>query len=200
MAGRSFFTQNGSNFFHVSSAFQKSIRRYDEHRALFYATELELSGQIDYVWYRMFVISSEDIGLADPDIPVRLKALHEIYEMHKAKKNKHKPERLPFVHAVMMLTRAKKSRIVDNKLCMYYDLRNEIPHPDFPDYTFDMHTKEGKAKGRGNDYFYFESAKIENVGIKAVPDEYKIRDLVWNLYRKREGKPELTPEQIEKAS
>lgn len=191
---KSFFTKDGSNFFHVSSAFQKSIRRCDEHRALYYATELDLSGEIDYVWYRLFVMASEDIGMADSYIPGRLKALHDIYLFLKAKNNKHKPERLPFVNAVILMARAKKSRLVDNKLCLYYDLRDTIPKPEYIDAVFDMHTKEGRAKNRGNDHFYIHSAAIANYDPARVPDEFSVRNYVWNQYRKKDGLAPLTEE------
>ena len=46
----------------VASALQKSIRRGDEPQALFWSTELDLSGYTEYAWKRLRIITSEDIG------------------------------------------------------------------------------------------------------------------------------------------
>ena len=48
----------------VTSALQKSIRRGDERGAVFWASELDLSGYGKYVWKRLKIIASEDIGPA----------------------------------------------------------------------------------------------------------------------------------------
>ena len=51
----------------VASAMQKEIRRGHEREALFWATELDLAGYGDYVWKRLRIIASEDVGLADTE-------------------------------------------------------------------------------------------------------------------------------------
>lgn len=50
----------GYDFFEVSSAMQKAIRRADTGVAGFFALELWASGYRDYVWKRLFTISAED--------------------------------------------------------------------------------------------------------------------------------------------
>ena len=50
----------GYDFFEVSSAMQKAIRRADTGVAGFFALELWMSGYKDYVWKRLFTISAED--------------------------------------------------------------------------------------------------------------------------------------------
>jgi replication-associated recombination protein RarA len=45
---------------------QKCIRRGLERDALFWATELDRSNFGEYVWKRLRIIASEDIGIADP--------------------------------------------------------------------------------------------------------------------------------------
>ena len=187
MAGE-FYTKNGYNFYHVASAFQKCIRRGMEHDALYWGTELYKSGQANYAWFRMQVIVSEDCGLANPTLPAQIEALYQTYLRFKEKGNKHDPQKLQFVHAILLLVRSKKSRLVDNKLCYYFDLEAEVKKPGFPDFVFDQHTREGRAKGRGNEFFYEESAKIENWGQEEVPDEFEFRDMVRALYLKRDGK------------
>lgn len=174
---------SGLNFYHVASAFQKAIRRGDEHKALWYGTEFYLSNYGGYAWFRMQVMMSEDIGLAEPHLPAQINALYQTYERFKKKKNKHAPEKLPFIHAILLMCRAKKSRIVDNLLCEYMDgdLRAKMPQPEFGDEVFGMHTREGKKMGRGNDFFYEHEAHIENEGLPE--EEYIVRDRVWEKYK-----------------
>ena len=53
-------TVGGYDFFEVSSAMQKAIRRADAAVAGYFALELWTSGYRDYVWKRLFTISAED--------------------------------------------------------------------------------------------------------------------------------------------
>ena len=53
-------TKGGYDFYEVSSAMQKAIRRADIAVAGFFALELWESGFRDYVWKRLFTISAED--------------------------------------------------------------------------------------------------------------------------------------------
>jgi len=163
-------TVRGYDFFEVSSAFQKSIRRGEEEDALYWAVELDLSGRAQYVWKRMLVMVSEDIGLAEPHLPATIRALHQTWLDFKAKNDKHKPERLQFIHAVLLLARAKKSRIVDHAICVAYG--GGLEERDIPDYALDKHTRRGKRMGRGFDHFFKECIKLENEP-DDLPDEYE---------------------------
>ena len=62
----------------VASALQKSLRRGEERDALFWATELELSGFGKYVWKRLRIIASEDVGLAEPLAAATVRALEMV--------------------------------------------------------------------------------------------------------------------------
>ncbi|MDQ0592179.1 replication-associated recombination protein RarA [Chryseobacterium ginsenosidimutans] len=184
-------TQSGINFFTCSSAFQKFVRRGMEHEALWFGTELYISGYEEYVWFRMRVMVCEDVGLANPQLTARIQSLYQVYLDFKKKKNKHGPERLPFVNALLLLVRSEKSRIVDNILCEYIFLREtiEVPNLDKPEYDFvwDMHTLKGKKMGRGNDHFYEEAGKITNEPDWLLDEEYEIRDRVWKKYSKNDS-------------
>lgn len=190
-------TVGGHNFYTVASAIQKYVRRGDEHKALYWFTELFISGYDNYAWKRIKVMVSEDVGLANPTLPHQIHALYQTYVEMKKEKNKHCPEKLPFVHAVLLLVRSPKSRIVDNLLCQYFDLRDNLQTPEFDDYVFCLHTLEGKKKGRGNRHFYEEAAHIENSN---MPEEYDVRDHVAEQYYKRDAlkkeKKELSNPQL----
>jgi replication-associated recombination protein RarA len=153
----------------VASALQKSIRRCDEEGALFWATELDLSGYGEYCWKRLRIITSEDVGLAEPGMPANIQALYQAWsDQRKKKDERHGPERLFLVHAVILLARAKKSRMVDHALIAYYEA--ERPTRSIPDCALDKHTIAGKRLGRGHEHFWTEGAKVENAA--QIEDPY----------------------------
>ena len=65
---------------HVISALQKEIRRGHEENAVLLAYEMILTSPAmeDYLWYRLRVISVEDIGFGDVNAPVILQSLYEM--------------------------------------------------------------------------------------------------------------------------
>lgn len=171
-------TIKGYDFFEVSSSFQKSIRRGDEMQAMYWAVELYNSGYQNYVWKRMIIMCSEDVGLGDPFTIVQMMALKQSWDYLVAKKDKAIPERLPFTHAVVMLARSCKSRYMDHAITCYWHM-NKTEHLEIPDYAYDMHTRKGKAMGRGLEFFYSESVKLENAN--KIPGEEKIEELAMEI-------------------
>lgn len=156
-------TKNGYDFFEVSSAFQKSIRRCDENETMFWAVELYVSNYAKYLWKRMLIMTSEDVGLAAPGLPSQIIALKQSYDYLLSLKDKHTPEVLPFIHALLLLVRSKKSRFVDLAFSVYWDNHNKAKNShDVPDYSLDMHTRRGKKLGRGLEHFYKEGALVNN--------------------------------------
>src|SRR4051794_36627948 len=97
-------TLHGHPFDEAASALQKSIRRSQEDDALYWAASLDLAGYPHSVWRRLYVIASEDVGMADPDAIVRVRALHEGWKELRAKKQPNN-ERLFMAQAVMVLAR-----------------------------------------------------------------------------------------------
>lgn len=153
-------TAGGYKCGEVASALQKSIRRGLEEDALFWATELDMSNFGEYVWKRLRIIASEDIGQADPGVAVRLRALYDNWrDQRKKEDSRHAPERLFLVDAIMTLCRAKKSREVDCALIVFYEgVRGLRP---IPDYALDRHTGRGKAKHRAWRHFWEEGARLD---------------------------------------
>src|SRR5437879_4419775 len=68
-------TPGGYRCDEVASALQKCIRRGLADDALFWATELDLAGFGEYVWKRLRIIASEDVGLSDNSIAPAISAL-----------------------------------------------------------------------------------------------------------------------------
>src|SRR5262245_23061549 len=106
----------------VASALQKAVRRCDEDGALFWATELDLSGYGEYCWKRLKIMVSEDIGIAEPVLAAEIEALYcNWVNQRKKQDTKHGPGRLFLVHAVIVIARAKKCRMVDHALIAFYE-------------------------------------------------------------------------------
>jgi replication-associated recombination protein RarA len=175
MGQQSFFAQqtfNGHDLGEVVSALQKSIRRGLEEEALYWAAELDLSNFGEHCWKRLRVISSEDVGLAEPNIAANIHALYVTWsEFKKAKKPgaKLNPDRMFLTHAVLLLCRAKKSRIVDNAMNLFWKGHTEMQR-DIPEWALDKHTLRGKRMGRSWDHFWDEGCKLVNES--DLPDNY----------------------------
>jgi len=168
-------TVNGYDFFEVSSALQKSIRRGLEDDALFWMVELFLSNYGEYCWKRLKIIVSEDIGLAAPNLPANIQALYQMYsDQVKKSDGKKFPERLFLTHAVIMMCRAKKSRLVDWSVMAYWDTHADTLR-DIPDVALDKHSARGRKKGRGWKHFFEEGTLLEPHEIQ--PGETEVREI-----------------------
>lgn len=154
-------TKKGYGFFEATSTFQKAIRRNDEAMALYFMTEFFNSGYEEYLWKRMKIIVSEDIGLAMPGMPSIINALHQNFIDQTKDKKESRPERMFLVHAVLLLCRCKKSRLVDYALIKVWR-EHDSKEVRIPDYAHDMHTLRGKQLNRGLDHFYEVGAHLEN--------------------------------------
>ena len=106
----------GYDLYEVMSAMQKTIRRGLEEDALFWGTELYLGDYADHAWSRLLVISSEDVGLAST-AGMYTKVLNDMYRRNK----KSGEARLYFTHAILLLARAPKSRIVDHATIVSFE-------------------------------------------------------------------------------
>ena len=180
-------TRNGYEFFEVSSAIQKAIRRGDEDVALYFAAELYNSGYAEYLWKRLKIIASEDIGLAEPLMPATIQALYQSFvDVKKKADGKHFPDRLFLVHAVLLLVRAQKSRLVDWALICAFDHANN-EKIEIPDYAYDMHTRKGRKMNRTIDHFWNEASRLEPHDPHEREDEY--REEAYRIFRKRAGCP-----------
>lgn len=154
-------TVGGYTMDECSSAFQKSIRRSLVDDALFWGTEMELSGYGNYVWKRLRIIATEDIGPADPMVTVVVSTLYQNWQdFRKPKPNV--GEVMFLVHAIIVAARAPKSRLVDHSLTVH--CHGPRPHREVPDYALDKHTQRGRMKGRvhaeGFRHFFEEAATL----------------------------------------
>jgi replication-associated recombination protein RarA len=153
-------TRCGHPLGEVASAFQKSIRRGLEDEALHWGVELDSSNYGEYAWKRLRIMASEDVGLAEPMLAATVYALYQNWiDQRRKKDTKHGPERLFLVHAILLLVRARKSRIVDHALITYY---GNHERREIPDYALDKHTGAGRRLGRGVEHFFDEGIRLAN--------------------------------------
>jgi replication-associated recombination protein RarA len=169
-------TRRGYPFDIAASSLQKCIRRGQEEDALYWACELSSSGFTQYVWRRLLVITSEDVGLAEPHMPATIHALHQsaLHLEANARGRRQGVGRLQLVHAVLLLSRARKSRVVDHALIA---LAADESVREVADVAIDKHTKQGRAMGRGYEHFFEEASLLADVetgelGQGALPDAY----------------------------
>jgi replication-associated recombination protein RarA len=106
---------------------QKSIRRGNEELAMFFAVDMIAGGYVDYMWRRLTIIASEDIGIADPFCAVLINALSQNAEISRgnAKKTVRNDQLEPLQEAILYMCRTKKSRYGDDFLC-YINARRDI--------------------------------------------------------------------------
>ena len=157
-------TKKGYFLDEVVSSLQKSIRRGMEEEALFWALELADSGYGQYLWRRLGVIVSEDIGLAEPLSPVIINSLAE--NCKRCTKSWKEPEMLPMARAVLYMCRCYKNREVDDyleyvRLKIKNGLRLEVP-----EWALDVHTDRGKKIIKDNKIdpirqFYLEGSILD---------------------------------------
>ncbi len=166
-------SKKGYDLSEVISALQKCVRRGLEAEAMYWTVELYESGFDEYCWKRLRIMASEDVGLAEPLMPASIAALYQLYQELKKKKDEHqRPERLPLTHAVFLLCRARKSRVIDNALVHFWGSHNET-RLEVPDFALDKHTARGRTMGRGFGHFLEVGAHLENLGQVEGEQQYR---------------------------
>ena len=156
-------TRDGYRCDEVVSALQKSIRRGDSDGALTWAHQLNVSGYGAWAWRRLFIIVSEDIGLAEPAAPAVIAGLWTASQTLLANQRKPAPGEkvshpwLQLLQATWYLARSPKNRELAD-LCGVLEFRAQRGElPPIPDVARDMHTAAGRAMGRGSVHFEDES-------------------------------------------
>lgn len=163
-------TVNGYDFYEVTSAMQKAIRRNQPDVAGYFALELFHSNFIDYLWKRLFIISAEDCyGLVTKEI----EALYNAFMLVRRRAKKENAGRIFVSKAVLILCSARKCRDADHLQNLVYDRKmideekvkqflenvSKKDKIEVPEYTFDCHTKKGRMRGKTKKQFFKEEIK-----------------------------------------
>jgi len=133
-----------NDMFEYMSAMQKEIRRNNPKHAFYFAWKLEEINPV-FMMNRLQEIVSEDIGAAQPNLPMVFQILKKQYF---DKMNKGKDGDLELAHLIMLLASGPKSR---DTVALIDVVGLGIEHGELnlpiPDYALDKHTRRGKANG-----------------------------------------------------
>ena len=154
-------TANGFSADHVISALQKEIRRGQTENAAVLAYEMVLTSPAleDYLWYRLMVISVEDIGFGEPQAPILINALRQMVQTFDRQAGERK---LFAIHAARYLCGCQKDRSSDEMAIWISRAVDQGKiEPQIPDYALDMHTAAGQEMGRDRRHFFEEAAKLD---------------------------------------
>jgi len=169
-------TKNNYSLDEVVSALQKSIRRGLEEESLYWAIEMAESGYGQYLWRRLSIIVSEDIGLVEKLAPVIINSLSE--NCKRCTKTWKEPVMLPIAQAILYLCRCYKNREVDDFLeYIRLKIKNGF-RLEVPDWALDVHTESGRkliAKNKLNptEIFYKQGSLLSNEKILNKGNIYK---------------------------
>ncbi len=153
-------TPRGHRVDEANSALQKAVRRSEEENALYWARE-SYEARPHNLWKRLFTYSSEDVGIADSNVCVQIRTLYENWKQFH--------DQMWVVHAVLILVRAPKSRIVDHAGIAAFGAKSPsgkqasdpvLAYREVPDHTLDKHTARGRAMGRGYKHFFNEGTVL----------------------------------------
>ena len=169
----------------VISALQKEIRRGNTENAALLAYEMATtSPEMEaYLWYRLLVISVEDVGMGDPQAPVLVNTLYEISQRFGQRGGE---GLLMVIHAVRYLSSCRKDRSSD-EMTLWAKLASERGGalPVIPDYALDMHTADGKKMGRGLPHFLKIGAQVN----PELPERDRTyRDRIMKMVGEKDGR------------
>jgi len=174
-------TRSGHRLDEATSALQKAIRRSDLDGAGYWTAEM-MDRYPHHVWRRLRTITSEDVGVAWPEGPAVIVALHQAFEQERAEKRGNGS--LALMHAALLLARARKSRLVVHALLVH---STDPEHREVPDVALDKHTKAGRELGRGMAHFFEEAALLADPGTGELTAEGSIPDPYLDRARKALG-------------
>lgn len=160
------FDTDGDSHYDLLSAFQKSIRGSDENAALIYLALLLKGGDIQSVIRRLLVITSEDIGLANPQASMMVKSLTD------SSLQLGLPEaRIPLAQAVILLATSPKSNSVITSIDSANKAIDSGTNLEIPDYLKDAHYSGAKTFDRKGTYKYPHNYKNNYVKASYMPKE-----------------------------
>jgi replication-associated recombination protein RarA len=192
-------TPNGMNPYDLMSALQKFIRRSMEKEALYVCYELEASNLYPHMRNRLSVVVYEDCGMANPELLNSI-GMH-LHQMDKFHKGNNGAWRLILGTIILQACRGEKTRLTDHFISAvaFERCNGYVMNLDDYDFVYDNHTRKGKAKGRGRDFFFEEATKIiestetndyRDDEIKNIDQAYS-KGNAWELYRKDNRQTEL---------
>jgi putative ATPase len=141
------YDRDGDYHFDTISAFIKSVRGSDPDAALYWLAKMVRAGEDPaFIFRRMIILASEDVGLADPQ------ALRVVIACAEAFDRIGFPEgNFPLAHACLYLATAPKS----NTTMSFFDAMAEVEKEDaeVPKHLRDA-SRDAESFGHGEGYIY----------------------------------------------
>jgi putative ATPase len=141
------YDRDGDYHFDTISAFIKSVRGSDPDAALYWLAKMVRAGEDpSFIFRRMIILASEDVGLADPD------ALRVVISCAEAFDRIGFPEgNFPLAHACLYLATAPKS----NTTMGFFDALSAVEKEDaeVPNHLRDTN-RDSESFGHGDGYIY----------------------------------------------
>jgi putative ATPase len=141
------YDKDGDYHFDSISAFIKSIRGSDPDAALYWLAKMVRAGEDPaFLFRRMLILASEDVGLADPYAVCVVSACAQAFERIGF------PEgNFPLAHACLYLATAPKS----NSAMAFFDALKEVEQEDaeVPNHLKDTN-RDSESFGHGDGYIY----------------------------------------------
>ena len=141
------YDRDGDYHFDTISAFIKSVRGSDPDAALYWLAKMVRAGEDPkFIFRRMIILASEDVGLADPH------ALSVVISCAEAFNRIGFPEgNFPLAHACLYLATAPKS----NTSMAFFDALKEVDREDaeVPNHLRDPN-RDAESFGHGEGYIY----------------------------------------------
>lgn len=134
--------KNGSHFYNLLSALQKSVRGSDTNAALFYLAHLLEIGDLVAVSRRLLVMAYEDVGLANPDV-----GPHMLAAVQAAERLGLPEARIPLANAVIEMCLASKSNSAIQAIDAAIASIHEGKTGDIPLHLRDAHYTGAKELG-----------------------------------------------------
>ena len=162
------YDRDGDYHFDTISAFIKSVRGSDPDAALYWLAKMVRAGEDPkFIFRRMIILASEDVGLADPH------ALSVVISCAQAFERIGFPEgNFPLSHACLYLATAPKS----NTTMSYFDALKEVESEDreVPNHLRDA-SRDAEGFGHGEGYVYPHAYRDHWAAQQYLPSSMKGR-------------------------
>lgn len=158
----------GDDIADLKSALQKSVRGSDVDAALYYFGRIAVMGDFESLMRRMVVMAYEDIGLANPDVPMHVVTATEAFRQLGT------PEGLiPLGLAIVEMALSEKSNSAYLATqAAVKDLESGHSY-QIPAHLRDTHYKSAKKLGHGQGYKYPHDYPNDWVAQDYLPKELK---------------------------
>ncbi|MCL2230346.1 MAG: AAA family ATPase [Treponema sp.] len=175
------YDRDGDYHFDTISAFIKSVRGSDPDAALYWLAKMVRAGEDPkFIFRRMIILASEDVGLADPH------AVSVVISCAQAFERIGFPEgNFPLSHACLYLATAPKS----NTTLAYFDALKEVEKEDaqVPNHLRDA-SRDAEGFGHGEGYVYPHAYRDHWAAQQYLPKTLRGRTFYIPSFSGYEGK------------